>query len=212
MSFIRQYLPELPEKLIEDLLNNGEIKEVPANTTLFKEGSYVRVVPIVLKGLLKVYTQQSEKELLLYYIQPAESCIMSFMAALRREKSRIFAVSEEPSLLLLIPSDRMNHLLSMHPGLNNLFYQQFDLRYGELISTINHLLYDRLDKRIMDYLLGKTRINKQSKLVVSHREIAKDLGTAREVVTRLMKKLEGEGKLKQYPDGIMILKDPESAF
>ena len=130
---------------------------------------------------------------------------MSFTSSIRQEKSKIFAVTETASTLVLIPSDKINNLVNQFPALNQLFYQQFDLRYTSLIDTINALMYERLDKRLMDYLQDKVKLTGKNPLVISHKEIATDLGTAREVISRLVKKLELSEKLKQHQNSIEIL-------
>jgi len=202
---IRSKMAFLGDDLIEEMHVKGLLKEVPAGSEILHEGQYVNYVPILLSGLLKVYTRQEDRELLLYYIQPFESCVMSFIAGLNQDKSKIFAVAVEDSVLLLLPGENLRQWIHEYPRLNLLYYQQFDLRYSELISTINHLIYDKLDKRIYQFLKDRVGVTARNPVKISHRELAGELGTAREVVSRLVKKLEKEGKLKQHQDSIEIL-------
>ncbi|MBL7749788.1 MAG: Crp/Fnr family transcriptional regulator [Chitinophagaceae bacterium] len=191
--------------LLSALEEHADIREVPANTVLLRDGQYVKVIPIVLKGLIKVFVSFEEKELLLYYIQPGESCIMSFSASLKNEPSRIVAITEEDSVVLLLPVDKVGQWVKQFPGINQLFYQQYNLRYAELLDTINHLLFGRLDTRLFNYLVEKSRLRGEKVLALKHKQIAAELGTAREVVTRVIKRLEQEGKVKQVEGGIEIL-------
>lgn len=200
-----KYFSFLGKELTNEILAVSDIKEFAAGTELVKEGQYVKAVPLVINGLVKVFTRKEDKELLLYYIQPKESCIMSFTASIRQEKSKIFAITENAVTVVLIPADKISQLVNNFPSLNQLFYQQFDQRYTELIDTINTLLYDKLDKRLLDYLTDKTNVTGSNPVHISHKEIAADLGTAREVVSRLIKKLEHSHKLKQHPNSIEIL-------
>ena len=200
-----KYFSYLGKELSDAILSISSVQGFPEGTELVKEGQYVKVVPLVVDGLVKVFTRKEDKELLLYYIQPKESCIMSFTASIRNEKSKIFAVTETATTLVLIPADKINNLVNQFPALNQLFYQQFDLRYTSLIETINALMYERLDKRLMDYLHEKITITGKNPLPISHKEIATDLGTAREVISRLVKKLELSNKLKQHQNSIEIL-------
>jgi CRP/FNR family transcriptional regulator len=201
---IEKYFRFLGKELMDEILEVSVIKEFPKNTEIIKEGQYIKVVPIVLKGLVKVFTQQDDKELLLYYIQPGESCIMSFSACMKGEKSKIYAITEEESSVMLISAENISKWVVEYPALNQLFYQQFDLRYTDLIDTINHLLFDKLDKRLLDYLLEKVSLTGKNPLKISHKEIANDLGTAREVVSRLIKKLENQHSVKQHYDTIEV--------
>lgn len=201
---IEKYFSYFGQDLISEILESCVIKEFPKKTELIREGQFVKLVPIVLKGLVKVFIGKDEKELLLYYIHPRETCIMSFSACLKNEKSKIFAITEEESNVLLIPSDKLSRWVTDYPKINQLFYQQFDLRYAELIVTINHLLFDKLDKRLLDYLGEKISLTGKNPVKITHKEIANDLGTAREVISRLIKKLEHLQKVKQHHDSIEI--------
>lgn len=198
-------LSHLHPDLISEIREYSLVKEFLKDTQILREGQYVKVIPIVLEGLIRVSTSYDDKELLLYYIKPDESCIMSFAASLKNEPSKIIAIVEEPSRVLLIPTGKLPKWLREYPEINTLFYQQYNLRYSELLDTINHLIFDKLDKRLHDYLVEKKALTNSNPLKISHRQIANDLGTVREVISRTMKKLESEGKVKQHTSSIEIL-------
>jgi CRP/FNR family transcriptional regulator len=194
----------LGKNLIQEILNISDIRSFPANTVLMREGQYIKVIPILLNGLVKVSTQVEDKELLLYYIKPEQSCIMSFSSCLKNEKSKTFAITEEETRILLMPAEKIAGWVTEFPAINKLFYQQYDLRYSELIDTINHLLHHKLETRLINYLTEKVNVTGKNPIRISHKEIASELGTAREVVSRLVKKYEKQGKLKQHHDSIEI--------
>ena len=198
-------LSHLNPNLLKEVKDAALVKEIDKNVEILREGQYVKVVPIVLDGLIKVFTRHEEKELLLYYIKPDESCIMSFASSLKNEPSKIFAVTEEDTTALLLPVDKVIKWTKQFPGFNTLFFQQYNLRYSELLDTIHHVLFDKMDKRLFDYLQEKISLTNKNPLKISHRQIANELGTAREVISRVAKKLEHEGKLKQHSDGIELL-------
>jgi CRP/FNR family transcriptional regulator len=181
------------------------LKEVPQGTEILREGQYVKVIPIVLEGLIKVFSRHEEKELLLYYIKPQESCIMSFSAGMKNEPSKIFAVTEEDTTALLLPTDKVALWVRDYPEVNQLFFQQYNLRYSDLLTTIHQLLFERMDKRLLDYLVNKSLLTGRNPIKISHRQIAAELGTAREVISRIMKKLENDGKIRQEANTIEIL-------
>jgi CRP/FNR family transcriptional regulator len=202
---IRKHLYFLGPELMDEILRFGIIKEIPSDTEILSEGQYVRVIPIVIDGLIKVYSRYEDKELLLYYIEPFQSCIMSFAASLRNEPSRIYAKTEEGTRSLLLPVDKVSAWIKQFPGMNTLFYQQYNLRYSDLLDTIGHLIYHTMDQRILDYLAEKSRVKELKILNITHKQIASELGTAREVITRLLKKLEKEGRIRMHNDGIEII-------
>lgn len=203
---IKKHLHFLGPELIDEVMRFGIIKDIPADTEILQEGQYIKVIPIVIEGLIKVYSRYEDKELLLYYIEPFESCIMSFSASLSNEPSRIFAVTEENTRALLLPSSKVADWTKQFYGINTLFYKQYNMRYAELLETINFLLYHKLDKRIMEYLVEKSRLKGEKVVNIRHKQVASELGTAREVITRILKKLEKEGKIRQLPQGIEILR------
>lgn len=204
-TVIKTYLPFLQAELQQVFSDYGTVKEFPTGTEIMHEGQSVKQIPVVLEGLVKVYTRNEDRELLLYYIEARESCVMSFLAGLKNIPSRIYATTEEPTKLLLLPSDRVQHWIHEFPQLNSIFYDLYNTRYTELIDTLNQLIFQKLDSRLYDYLKEKSRVRGQSTLHLRHREIALELGTSREVITRVLKKLEKEGKIKQTTSGITLL-------
>ena len=204
ISNLTQALADLHPRLREAILSVSEVQEIPAHTEILREGQYVKVIPIVLDGLLKVFTRYEDKELLLYYIQPRQSCVMSFTAGLNDERSRVFAQTEAPTTALLLPAGQISGWLRDFPQLTTLFFQQYSLRYDDLLSTVHQVLFDAMDQRLYTYLKEKASLM-GNPLVLSHRQIAHDLGTAREVVSRVMKKLVAEGKVQQHAHCIKIL-------
>ncbi len=180
-------------------------EEIPQATCILREGQYVKVIPIVLEGLIKVYTRHEDRELLLYYIRPNESCIMSFAASLGNEPSKVFAETEADTTALLMPVDSVADWTRQFSDINTLFFRQYNTRYSELLDTIHHVLFNRMDARLYNYLCEKVNLTEQNPLKISHRQIANELGTAREVVSRVMKKLENEGRVKQHAGTIRVL-------
>ena len=203
---IRQALDHLSPDLVSEIMASALIKELPKENEILREGQYIKVIAIVIDCIIKIFTRHKDKELLLYYIRPNESCIMSFSASLKNEPSKVFAITEEDTTALLLPVDKVSNWITQFPDINALFFQQYNLRYSELLDTIHHVLFDKMDSRLFEYLKEKVRVTNNNPLKLSHRQIADELGTAREVISRTMKKLETENLVKQRPNGIEILK------
>lgn len=204
-SRISMIFPHLRPKLISEIVEASVVKEIPVNSTILRAGQYVKVIPIVTQGLIKVFSRYEDKDLLLYYIQPNESCIMSFAASLKNEPSRVYAITEEDTSAILLPVEKIDQWIRQFPDFNSIFFQLYNLRYSELLETINHLLFNKMDQRLYDYLKKKRQLTGKNPLKMSHRQIANDMGTAREVISRVMKRLEGEGKVRQHTSSIEIL-------
>lgn len=204
-SIISALLPHLSDDLIAEIVSVAILKEIPSGSMILRAGQYVKVIPIVTKGLIKVFSRQEDKDLLLYYIQPNESCIMSFSASLKNEPSRVYAIAEEDTSAILLPVEKIDQWIRQFPDFNSIYFQLYNLRYSELLETINQLLFNKMDQRLYDYLKKKHQLTGKNPLKMSHRQIANDMGTAREVISRVMKRLEGEGKVKQHTSSIEIL-------
>lgn len=202
---LKTHLPFIDNQIIEEFSKAGNLMTIEKDIEILKEGQYVKVIPIVLEGALKVVSRHEDKEFLLYYIQAAESCVMSFSAILENSTSKIFAITEEKTTLLALPSDKILDWLRQFPQLNQIFYQQYTQRYSDLLHTVNSLIFDKMETRLYEFLKEKCRIKQDKIIEISHREIANSLGTAREVITRVLKKLENEGKIKQLVGGIKVL-------
>jgi CRP/FNR family transcriptional regulator len=201
---VREALSFVDPNLVAEILEVSTIQDIPKDLQILREGQYVKVIPIVLKGLIKVFTSHQDKELLLYYIKPNESCVMSFAAALDNKPSKVFAITDEDTRALLIPIDKTPSWIKQFPDLNSLFFSQYNTRYTDLLETINSLLFDKLDVRLYNYLKEKAELSGKNQIKLSHREIANELGTAREVISRVMKKLENEGKVKQHSSSVEV--------
>lgn len=200
-----QALSFLEKELVEEILKNSILLECEPGALLIKEGQYIKHLPVVLDGVIKVFSRYEDKDLLLYYIQPRQSCIVSFEAAIHNDPSKIYAEAEQPSKIILIPSGLVSGWIQRFPRFSQLFFDLYHRRYLDLLDTINQLVFKTLDQRLLSYLQEKSKIANSKELNLRHHQIARDLGTAREVVSRVMKKLEQEGKIMQTQKGIKIL-------
>jgi CRP/FNR family transcriptional regulator len=189
-------LADLEPGLRSELETHALYKEIPQNTEILREGSYVAGVPIVLSGRIKVFRGSSERELLIYYIQPGESCVMSFFSGLNQIPSEVIARTEEDSELLLLPAEKLDEWIRKYPSFNRFLLNLYQMRFQSLLHRVDQLLFWRLDERVMDYLQEKARTQNTAKLNITHSEIAHDLSTAREVISRVLKKWEASGEIK----------------
>jgi len=202
---VRVQLEFLERDLIEEFSLYGKEMSIPAGTMILEEGQYVKVIPLVLSGLIKVYISGTDKELLLYYIQPSESCIMSFSAGRDNSPSRIYAICEEDTELIALPVDKVNKWIHIYPTLVSLLYTQFNLRYIDLLDTIEQLIFNSLDVRLYKHLRDLSKLKGKSIIHVRHQQLASELGSAREVISRVLKKLEKENKVRQHKGGIELM-------
>jgi len=193
--------------LLQEIENISLIKEFDKETIILKENSYVKVIPLLVSGLVKIYKEdESGNEVLLYYIEPGESCIMSIMAAEKNEKVTVKGIIEEDAQLVLIPITKLTQIRKSFPQWNMFVYELFNEKFEEVIDMIKILTFSNKEKRLEEYLLKEASIKNTTEIQHSHQEIAKELGSSREVISRLLKKLENDGKIELSQRRIKILK------
>lgn len=201
---VSELIPTGSKEFIEEVATYAIKKEFPPHTELIKDGYYVKVLPFVIEGLIKVFTKYEDKDLLLYYITRGETCIMSFSSGMNNEPSQIYAITETDTTALLFPIDKVMEWVKKFPEFNILLFQQYGLRYRDLRETIHLVLFNNMEQRLHNYLAEKAAVQNSTTLKISHKQIAAELGTAREVVSRVMKKLEHEGIVKQKGSSIIV--------
>lgn len=203
---LSKFFPAFTEKgLREELLSHCQLHRFESKMTLMEQGQYVKVLPLVLNGTVKVIKEGDDKEILMYYIKRGESCIMSISACISNEKSQIKAITEEPTDILLVPYELVNDWLLKYPTWNSFVIASYKERFENMLNAFNAVAFQKMDTRLIHYLKQKSSISGQSTLKITHGQIASELATARVVVSRLLKDLENQGKITQARGSITIL-------
>jgi CRP/FNR family transcriptional regulator len=194
--------PEMRERLSA----YGIVKNFKQDDIILNENSHIKVIPIVLKGNLRVMrTEEDGREILLYYIKVGESCIMSFLGGIHHETSKVKAVAEEDVEVLFIPIDKVSLLLKDFPEWLDYIFRLYHKRFEELLEVVNAVAFKKIDERLLDFLHKKSDITQSKVISITHEQFANELGTARVVVSRLLKQLEINGTLKLERNKITIL-------
>lgn len=193
-------------ELLTELYTTAQRMSVPADTTILDIGQNIRVMPIILKGSVKVLREDEEgRELLLYYINPNEGCAMTFTCCMEQQTSEIKAVTEEDVELLAVPVNVMDRWIQQYPSWKSFVMKTMRTRFNELLQTIDQIAFQQLDERLVTYLKEKSKKASSTLLNLSHQEIANDLASSRVVISRLLKKLENNKKLLLYRNQIKLL-------
>lgn len=197
----------LNKELLEKLRTEGPVRILKPDTVMLDENDYIKFIPIVLSGSIKVFRQDEDgREILLYYIKPGESCIMSLLGAATNTTSKIKAVVEDQAEVLMLPIHKASDLIRENPRWLEFIFQLYNKRFEELLSVVNAIAFQKVDIRLWDFLKTKVEMSKSMELNITHQQIADELGTAREVVSRLLKQLEKDKKLSLSRNKIKILK------
>ena len=192
--------------LLEEIAQVGTFRSVPAEVELMDIGQTIKGVPLMLHGAVKISREDSEgNELLLYYLEEGESCTMTFAWELGQQKSKIRAVTEMPSELIMVPLSVMENWLDRYPSWRQFLFKSYQKRMDELLETLDSLAFDQLEKRLWNYLIEKKRVTKQTTLSITHQTIAQDLHSSRVVISRLLKRLENNQKISLHRNTIELI-------
>ena len=191
LSFIKD------ASLKEELFQQGQLLLFKKGDVIVKTGQYVRFLPIVLNGAIRVYQQKDDREISLYYVRKGETCTMSLAAAYFNNKSVSHGVvMEEETEVLIFPAELISSWQLKYPSWNQYVLQMFRKRYDELINSFEGVVFEHINVRVLEYLKRKSLIEESRIINISHQNIAKELGTTRVVVSRILKQFEKEKNIK----------------
>ncbi|WP_295231906.1 Crp/Fnr family transcriptional regulator [uncultured Chryseobacterium sp.] len=184
-------------ELVNKLNQHGIRKSYQEGDIILDENASIRSIPIVMKGMMKVFrTEEDGREILLYYIKAGESCIMSFLGGMHNEKSIVKAEVEENTEILFLPVDKVSLFIREYPEWLDYIFRLYHKRFEELLDVINAIAFKKVDERLMELLARKSELIQSNIIITTHEQLANELGTARVVISRLLKQLEDSGKLK----------------
>ena len=195
------------QDLIKELHDCAIYMEMDSGDYLMKPGGYIKHIPIVLSGSLKIMRQDTDaKEVLLYYIGGLDSCAMSLTCCQAGSVSEIIAQVEESVKLILIPNEKVNEWMCQYDSWKGFVFSTYQKRFENMLETIDSIAFNKLDQRLLDLIKKKIEITGGQRILYStHEELANELATSREVVSRLLKQLEKIDKVKLSRNKIELL-------
>ncbi len=192
--------------LMQEIQQFGIWQSFKEGDLIMDYGKYIRMMPIVLNGTIKVYKlDENGNEILLYYLSSAESCSMAYSCCVEAKKSEVKAIAEDDVEIIGIPNVKLDEWLCKYPSWKNYIMRSFNERFTELLKSIESIAFHKLDERLVSYLKEKQRLSGSSVIKASHYLIADELATSRVVISRLLKQLENEKKIILYRNEIKLL-------
>lgn len=177
--------------LLQEIVEKSQRLEILAGEQIIGVGSLVKVVPLVLDGSIKVIREDEEgNEIFLYYIKSGESCAMTLSSCLRRETSSVKAIVERRADVLALTADVVYDLAHRYPSWSDFTTETYARRFEEMLEVIDHVAFHKMDVRLLKYLIDRSHLLHSKVLTVSRTQIAKDLNSSREVISRLLKQME----------------------
>ncbi|HLF53400.1 Crp/Fnr family transcriptional regulator [Flavobacterium sp.] len=199
------------EKLIEEIAQVSSLHDFEEGEILIDFGDYIKKMPLLLHGAIKILREDfDEGELLLYFIEKGDTCAMTMACCMGQTKSEIRAVAETNGTVIMIPVEKIEEWLGKYKSWRNFVFNSYNNRLKEMLSAIDNLAFMNMSERLLNYIYEKAKINKTNQIQNTHQEIAYDLNTSRVVISRLLKVLENEGKIRLNRASIEVLEKNNS--
>ena len=193
-------------ELLQEIQQFGIMHHFKEGDIIMDYGKYIRMMPIILRGTVKVYRlDENRNEILLYYLSSSESCSMAYSCCIEAKKSEVKAIAEDDVELIAIPHIKLDEWLCKYASWKNYIMRSFNERFIELLKSIESIAFHKLDERLVAYLKEKQRLSGSSVIKASHHLIADELATSRVVISRLLKQLENGKKIILYRNEIKLL-------
>jgi CRP/FNR family transcriptional regulator len=194
-------------ELVREMLQFGDHRRFEEGEIIMDYGKFIRFMPLILKGTVKVLRRDEQgKELLLYYLSGSESCSMAYSCCMEAKKSEVKAIAEDAVELIAVPQLKLDEWICRFPSWKQYIMRSFNERFNEMLKSIESIAFHRLDERLLAYLKEKQRIGGSSVIKSSHQQIAEELATSRVVISRLLKQLENDGLILLYRNELKIMK------
>lgn len=192
--------------LLEEISNVATFMETPDGQELIKPGQFIKSMPLLLSGSIKILRPDSNgDELLLYYLEKGDTCAMTMTCCMGNTRSEIHAVTETPTKLLMIPVGKMEEWSSKYKTWRNFVFNSYHERMMELLESMDNIAFNNMDERLEKYLQDKKQVINSKHIYMTHKDVANDLHTSRVVISRLLKKMENDRKIKLHRSFIEIL-------
>ncbi|WP_343559833.1 Crp/Fnr family transcriptional regulator [Sphingobacterium sp.] len=206
LSIEQAYAGILESALIEEIIQTAHIKTFREGDLIIDTDQYIRAMPLLLAGAIKVVREdETGGELLLYYLEQGQTCTMSIACCLGNKKSEIRARAEKDTTVAMIPNEQVNDWMGKYPSWRNFIISSYSSRMNEMLQAVDNLAFSNMEERIFNYLKAKVNLTNDRILTLTHQDIASDLNTSRVVVSRILKKLENEDKIVLLRNEIRVL-------
>ena len=177
-------------ELREEMLRHCHLLTFEKGEVIVGEGEFVKVVPIVIAGALRIFHTREEREILLYYVEPGETCMMSLSAGFFNTRNPSQAIATERTEVLAVPTPFITQWQKQYKSWNHFVIRTFIEKYDELLNVFESVAFDHIDKRALEYLQHRAAKQNKKEIEISHQELANELGTTRVVISRILKQFE----------------------
>ncbi|TDS66204.1 Crp/Fnr family transcriptional regulator [Myroides indicus] len=194
------------KELIEEIKAVAKLIEFKEGDILIDIGKYIKTMPLLINGAIKIMREDFDTgELLLYFIEKGDTCSMTLNCCMGDRKSEIRAVAETDGIVAMIPVTKMEEWLGKYKSWRAFVFESYNNRFNEMLTAIDNIAFMNMEERLYNYLTEKSKISNSRTINKTHKEIAYELNSSRVVISRLLKALENEGKIKLNRNNIEML-------
>jgi len=187
----KQLFPQFEPELIEIIEKQAVERKFNTGDTIMRTGQYIKSTVLILEGRIKIYRENEEGgEFLMYYLGPGQACAISMICAIQSQTSEITAIAEEDTEVLMLPIQLMDELMNKYKSWYQFVIQTYRSRFDELLSVVDNIAFRNMDERLEFYLKRHVAVTGKKTIEISHQQLADDLNSSREVMSRLLKKME----------------------
>lgn len=193
-------------ELINQIIKYGVVKTIKKNELLIDVGSKITHVPLLLNGAIKIVREDKNgDEIVLYFLERGDTCAISFVNCINSNKSKVRGIAEKDSEAIFLPVKKLEEWMAEFKSWREFIIDSYSSRLDEMIEAIDTLAFMKMEDRLFKYLSDKVKIMRDITLNTTHLQIAQDLNTSRVVVSRLLKQLENDKKIKLFRNKIEVL-------
>lgn len=206
-SLLRASFPVFfEEELIKEISELGQVNTYKAGDIVMEINRYIKSIFLLVEGSIKIIREDEDgNELFLYYLNQAETCAMALTCCMNDKKSEVRAIAEEDCVLVNLPVKYLDLWMEKYSSWKSFVFQTYNLRFNELLQTIDSIAFMKMDERLYKYLVDKVKATGKTTLRITHQEIAYELNTSREVISRLLKQMEKHNKIELSRNRIEFL-------
>lgn len=196
-EYLDTYFSSFSKELKDALAQHCTVKTFVPGELMMQTGQYFKSTMLIVQGLVKLYRESEEGgEFFIYHLAPGSACALSMICAARQERSQILAKAIEPTTTLLVPIAMMDELMGKHRSWYYFVLDTYRTRFEEMLEVVDSIAFKSMDERLEFYLRNQRKQFKSTEFSLTHQQIADDLNSSREVISRLLKKMEQRGILK----------------
>lgn len=206
VEYLEQYFGHFETALKKLLHEVCTLRTFKAGEVMIQTGQYIRSPMLIAAGRVKMYREGADGgEVFMYYLEPGHACALSMICTSRQQKSEVLATATEDTIVISLPAGLMDELMTKYKSWYYFVLETYRQRFEELLEVIDNIAFRGMDERLSFYLQQQVKALKQKQLYTTHQAIANDLNTSREVISRLLKKMEHQGKVALYKNHIAWL-------